>query len=335
MKKLLFSFAALAVGAGLAATASPAGAAHEGQLRRVYTADLAALNAPGDGEVRIEVFAQNRALVTITADGVTPDGAPHAQHVHMPEAGAATCPTADANDTDGDGIVSVVEGVPAYGSVVTSLTTEGDTSADSALAVERFPVGQDGAYTYERVIDLDPAVARDLANGAVVLHGADFDGSGAYDGDAPSSLDPDLPLEATAPTACGALRLVDIIVPAPYDETAGTEGTITRYYAALLNRAPDESGFAYWTDTSTGDNSADIINAFTQSEEFLDRFGQVLGGDVDEFVEFTYVATLGREPDAGGEAYWVERLTAGDTTREAMVALFADSAEFQALTGTS
>ncbi|MDR7301891.1 hypothetical protein [Haloactinomyces albus] len=37
----------------------------------------------------------------------------------------------------------------------------------------------------------------------VVLHGIDPNDSSAYDGEAKSSLAPSLPLEATAPAACG------------------------------------------------------------------------------------------------------------------------------------
>jgi hypothetical protein len=39
----------------------------------------------------------------------------------------------------------------------------------------------------------------------LVLHGVDKDGSGTYDGDVMSDLDPSLPMEATAPAACGVL----------------------------------------------------------------------------------------------------------------------------------
>ena len=40
----------------------------------------------------------------------------------------------------------------------------------------------------------------------LVLHGVDKDGSGTYDGDVVSDLDPSLPMEATAPAACGAFE---------------------------------------------------------------------------------------------------------------------------------
>jgi hypothetical protein len=55
--------------------------------------------------------------------------------------GRTSCarPAATA-DTDGDGFISTIEGLPAYGEIQISLTTEGDVSTASGLALERFPV---------------------------------------------------------------------------------------------------------------------------------------------------------------------------------------------------
>ena len=46
-------------------------------------------------------------------------------------------------DGDRDGFISVAEGVPFYGSIAQSLTTDGDTSPSSALALDRYPVADD------------------------------------------------------------------------------------------------------------------------------------------------------------------------------------------------
>jgi len=107
-KKSLIALSAVAFGAVL--LAAPSSAAHEEQLRRVYQADLDPLNAPGGGEVTIEVFDQNTAIVTIETDGLSPD-APHAQHIHGAIGSVSECPTVADNDTDGDGFVSIVEGL--------------------------------------------------------------------------------------------------------------------------------------------------------------------------------------------------------------------------------
>ncbi|SES37182.1 hypothetical protein SAMN05216188_1431, partial [Lentzea xinjiangensis] len=89
-----------------------------------------------------------------------------------------------------------------------SLTTSGDTSPASGLAVDRFPAPGGTSYDYRRSITVTADVASNIRNGKAVLvvHGIDPNRSGAYDGSAPSDLDPSLPLEATSPAACGSFR---------------------------------------------------------------------------------------------------------------------------------
>jgi hypothetical protein len=115
------------------------------------------------------------------------DAAPHAQHIHFGEEARHECPTMD--EAGDDDKLDTTEGAPAYGPVAVSLTTEGDTSPDSTLAVERFPAG--GTIEYDRdnievSADLAEAIAR--GEGVVVIHGVDYDDSGKYDGDEKSDL---------------------------------------------------------------------------------------------------------------------------------------------------
>lgn len=195
----------LVIGLVMGAFALPAMALAQQGNEDQLSANLSALNgsgASGSAEVQID---GNQVTVTVTSSGVSAS-LPHAQHVHI--GGQNQCPT-DAADTDGDGLINTAEGQPAYGAVQISLTTEGDVGVDSALAVDRFPAANaDGSYTYERTFELPSGVAmEDLQNGVVVVHGfAGLSGDPTmYDGDAPSSLDPSLPLEATIPVLCGAL----------------------------------------------------------------------------------------------------------------------------------
>ncbi len=183
-----------------------------------YQADLGALNDSGASGTGMVTFDGDQATVTIEASGLLA-GSPHAQHVHLGAQG--TCPTPDA-DTDGDGIVSTPEAQPNYGPIAASLTTQGDTSPDSALSVERFPTYDEG--TYSRTFTVGQDVIDGFANGTavLVLHGIDKDGSGAYDGDAKSPLNADLPLEATAPAACGVFEASQMgAMPSGGAETGG------------------------------------------------------------------------------------------------------------------
>jgi hypothetical protein len=88
--------------------------------------------------------------------------------------------------------------------VAVSLTTEGDTSPESALAVDRFPTTS--TLDYERTFEVSDEIARNLSSLHIVVHALDLDGSGEIGTvEIESSLDPDLPIEATAPAACGQI----------------------------------------------------------------------------------------------------------------------------------
>lgn len=168
-----------------------------------YNAQLDSLNGSGaTAEATIEVDeATNQATVTIDGSGFV--AAPHAQHVHGFDEGS-TCPTGNELDEDGDGFTSTPEAGPSYGPIEVSLTTEGDTSPDSALAVERFPTYES---SYTRTFEISPDVADNLGNYHIVVHGNDVNGNGEYDmdGAGASPLDENLPFEATMPAACGTL----------------------------------------------------------------------------------------------------------------------------------
>jgi hypothetical protein len=201
--KMLLAAPALALGA-LSMAAAPA-AAHEGDMWSSQ-ATLNTLNSSGTtGQAMVDVHG-TEATVTVEVSGAAEtfmDGPfPHAQHIHI--AAQGTCPGPEA-DTDGDGVVSTTEGHPFYGHIGTSLTTEGDTGADSGLAVDRFPGGS--AYSYERTFELDAETAESLKNGTavVVVHGVDPAKMPAAAAEKMSDLDPSLPAAATLPAACGTL----------------------------------------------------------------------------------------------------------------------------------
>ncbi|GAA1302087.1 hypothetical protein GCM10009634_61100 [Saccharothrix xinjiangensis] len=196
----------------MAFTAPAVASAHEGHDTgggrgggtTVATVQLRPLNHSGaDGQGAL-VLRGDRVDIAFRVRGVLA-GAPHAQHIHIGAQGR--CPSQNA-DTSGDGIVNTTEGHPFYGHIGTSLTTTGDTSPASGLAVDRFPTPQGRSYTYRRTTTVTPDVANDIRSGKAVLvvHGIDPNRSGAYDGAAPSDLDPSLPLEATSPAACGPFR---------------------------------------------------------------------------------------------------------------------------------
>ena len=158
----------------------------------------------GSGNAKIELDGNN-AKVTIRVKGLL-DDAPHAMHIHVK--GNGECPTAgDATKHNGRRSISTTDGLEDYGKIGTSLTTRGDTSPASALAVNRFP--GTGDFTYRRTIKVTNEVAKEIRrdNAVVVVHGIDYNGNGKYDAVlGASELDPKLPQEATAPALCGPLN---------------------------------------------------------------------------------------------------------------------------------
>ncbi len=224
MKK---SFSVLAMSAlGLSMLATPALAAHEGTA---YSGNLSALNGEtGSGTAYIEVSEDGDTMsVQLDASNLELDFV-HAAHIHgifdgslddAPADGsfsASSCPTL-AEDTGStvpgeedqpDGFISVVEGAGKYGGVQVSLTTSGDTSPDSGLAVDRFAAGT--SIDYDRDITIPSAMKDELAKVHIVVHGTDTDDNGdqTNDNGAVSSLDASLPFDATAPALCGTLTAV-------------------------------------------------------------------------------------------------------------------------------
>jgi hypothetical protein len=222
----------IAIGLGLGA----AGWAHAQQGSSGFTAQLAMMNESGGSGSATATLNGDQLTINIHATGLTPN-APHAQHLHI--GGTNTCPAASA-DTNGDGLVSTTEGAPSYGPIKVSLTTTGDVSDASGLAVDRFPKADaNGTLDYNRTFALPAGVtAADLMKAVVVQHGVDVDKSGTYDGAAKSELDPSLPLEATLPADCGK----GVAAAASTSPTASAAGSPTTTAATPAARPTTPSG---------------------------------------------------------------------------------------------
>lgn len=176
-------------------------------------ADIAELNSSTVEGAAAVTLEGTELSVTLSVENVTP-GQSHPLHLHLEPDMVSQCPDPDTFldlDLDGDTYVSEIEGVASYGSLYLALTLDGDTTPESGVDLDRFPTADDdGRIEYDRTLELDQAAADFLAEQGtmtVVVHGQDLDESGLYDGDLLSSIDPELPLEATLPVACGAIEL--------------------------------------------------------------------------------------------------------------------------------
>jgi hypothetical protein len=179
---------------------------HEEQGKH-YKAHLNPLNRSGaEGHAILEKEGNKKVETEIHTKGLAPK-LPHAQHIHGFKKAVSECPTLALSGRDN--LITTVEGVPAYGPIQVSLTTTGDTSPNSGLAVDRFPVANaKGSVNYERTLMVSANVAKNLGKKAIVQHGVDLNDNGRYDFKAAgkSELDPSLPQEATIPATCGVIN---------------------------------------------------------------------------------------------------------------------------------
>lgn len=151
---------------------------------------------------------------TLTALGVPAAFAgkpfPHVQHIHIN--GQDQCPTAAA-DTNGNGVISIPEGAPAYGGIGTTLSMSGTTAASAGDDVTVAPSG--GSFTYQRTFTVNPETLTAIkANKAViVVHGLNPANAPKSSLSAPNQDGITLPGApkkvaevAVAPALCGVLQ---------------------------------------------------------------------------------------------------------------------------------
>ncbi|MFC0406608.1 SdrD B-like domain-containing protein [Roseomonas elaeocarpi] len=106
-----------------------------------------------------------------------------------------------------------------------------------------------------------------------------------------------------------------------------TAAQVTRLYDASLGRDPDQGGLNYWIgQLDSGRPLQDLADTFLTSPEFQARYGNPSNQD---FVQLLYENVLGREPDAGGAAYFNAALAAG-ASRSSVLLTFSESAENKA-----
>jgi serine/threonine-protein kinase len=211
------------------------------------SADLGAVamnRVRGAGDVTVRLNG-DVASVTVDTTGLLNAG-PHPLHIHAN--GRGVCPPASAaKPHNGHPAIFARDGKPYYGRPVTALTTTGDTSASSILALDRYP--HIGKVRYRRTFRLSKAVAADIRrhNAVIVVHGIDYNHNSVYDDSlGRSDLQRSLPGELTAPALCGPL--VPATTPEGSTDTSATsQGPRSRggVYHAWLRREPGAAGRAW------------------------------------------------------------------------------------------
>ena len=116
-------------------------------------------------------------------------------------------------------------------------------------------------------------------------------------------------------------------------ETGSVSAQVTRLYDAAFDRAPDDAGLAFWTNTVQSGVSLDAVaDFFVASPEFQTRYGNLGAG---EFVDRLYLNVLEREADPAGRAFWTNALNSGQLDRGGVTLAFSESPENVGQTNTT
>ena len=109
--------------------------------------------------------------------------------------------------------------------------------------------------------------------------------------------------------------------------------SIVRLYCGLFDRQPDAFELEYWAGRYwNGLPLVTIAEAFTQAQEFVDRFGVVSD---EALVDLMYREVLGREPGVGGTEMLAAQLESGAIHRGQAIVQFTESGEYVRMTGTA
>lgn len=153
------------------------------------------------GNAKLRIIG-DKLTVQVNATGLQP-GMLHPQHIHA----AGSCPPS-SSDTNNDGFIDVVEGVPFYGGIFVPLDEDlADLSFQPSFPI---PTNRAGAITYKQSVsvnELTSATGEDLnlEGRHLVLHGV------SAETDLPESVQSlgGLPASLTLPIACGEVKRVN------------------------------------------------------------------------------------------------------------------------------
>jgi hypothetical protein len=98
-------------------------------------------------------------------------------------------------------------------------------------------------------------------------------------------------------------------------------------YKAAFNRTPDAGGLGYWINQmDKGMSYSSVAQNFVNSAEFKTAFGGA-NPSVNTLVTKLYNNVLNRTPDAGGLAFWQNKLSNEGWTTADVLGFFSTSGE--------
>ena len=104
------------------------------------------------------------------------------------------------------------------------------------------------------------------------------------------------------------------------------EAQTARLYDTAFGRDADPGGFTQYTSALiNGTTLKQVAMSFLGSPEFATRYGAAPSDQA--LVDALYTNTLGRAPDAAGEALYLRALASGSLDRADLLVAFSESAE--------
>lgn len=227
--------------------------------------------------------------------------------------GDGTLDSLDSDD-DGDGVSDEADAFPKDASETED--TDGDGVGNNADQDD----DGDGVADAEDAFPLDGTETID-SDGDGIGDKADTDD----DNDGVSDVDDAFPMDASESSDCDSDGTGDeadnddfencTVPPFTVDADARAFGQfeerVLEAYLAYFGRPGDLGGLAYWSGQleNVSGNLDDIIFAFGTAEEFDRRFGDLSN---EALIDNLYAQILGRDPDAGGRAFWIGELDSGN-----------------------
>lgn len=98
--------------------------------------------------------------------------------------------------------------------------------------------------------------------------------------------------------------------------TLPTQNNVSKLYVATFNRAPDAAGLNFWIFDS-GFPLEDIARSFFDQPETRALYPD--GTTTLSFIRSIYSNLFNREPDAEGQAYWVDALDTGKVSKSVFI----------------
>lgn len=111
-----------------------------------------------------------------------------------------------------------------------------------------------------------------------------------------------------------------------YDTGAGQNaGAVARLYQAVFQRTGDQGGLGFWIQQlDDGASLMSVAQAFIQSPEFINRFGEDISNS--QYISSLYNDVLGRAADSDGALFWLTALQNGLSRADILIS-FSESEE--------